>query len=91
MGGNADPTEIFDKFGDLSYQKQLIAKAHLPPSDANANQILIASLLYFAENMRRNGVASQKHARSLTVATRALVVATLVLALAAILRLCGVG
>ena len=91
MGRNVDPREIFQNFGNEEFITGLIGDAHEPPSNADANQILISGMFYLAENLRRNGVASQKHARSLTFATWALVGATIVLALVAFLRLLGVG
>ena len=91
MGRNVDPQEIFDKFGNIKYFKMLIADARLEPSNADANQIRVACMLYLAENLRRNGVASQKHASRLTFVTWALVAATVMLAIAALLQLCGVA
>ena len=91
MGRNVDPQEIFDKFGDIEYLKMLIVDAYDAPSTAGAHQIRVASMLYLAENLRRNGVASQEHASRLTFATWALVAATVMLAVVALLQLGGVG
>ena len=99
MGNDVDPaTEIFRDFGNEESITKLIAAASVAPSSAVANRILITAMFYLAENLRRNGVASQTHAESLTVATRslvvatrALVVATVLLGAVALLRLFGVG
>ena len=80
MGRSVDPQEIFKRFGEEKFLTGLIGDALKPPSTKEANQILIASMLYLAENLRRNGNASQKHASRLTFATWALVGATVVLA-----------
>lgn len=83
----ADPKEILDRFGDTSYLKDMIRDARLPPSAAEANETLVASLIYLAENIRRQGESARLHARGLKWATWALVLATLVLAVLALARL----
>jgi len=95
MGRNVDPREIFRNFDNedhlITLITTLVEDARLEPSNADANQILITAMFYLAENLRRNGVASQKHASRLTFATCALVAATLMLALVALLQLISVG
>jgi hypothetical protein len=83
----ADPKEMLDRFGDKSYLKDIICDARRPPSTAEANETLVASLIYLAENIRREGESARLHARGLKWATWALVFATLVLGGLALVQL----
>jgi len=83
-----DARQILDNIGNKEYLKALISDAEKPPSDARANQILIATMIYLAESLRASGEASEKHAKQLTSATRWLAIATIILAAAAIAQLC---
>ena len=82
----ADPREILEKSGDQEYLKAIIANSEKAPSQADANQIRIATLIYLAENIRRSGEASEQHARSLKFATWMLFGATCALVVVAFLQ-----
>jgi len=83
---DSDPKDILEHIGDKEYFKKLIRDADKPPSNAEANQTLTATLVYLAENIRRSGEASEQHAKSLKRATWMLFWATAALVAVAALQ-----